>query len=346
MFLPIGDSPNPRFTPWLTYALIAANVLVFLALLPLHSELPPPGDPLLREYLRALEGARPDLPAEALAGISRYDLVLFQYGFRPAAPELLDLLCSLFLHGGWLHLLGNMLYLWIFGDNVEHRLGRPLFVVVYLATGAAAALGDLALRPDSPIPAVGASGAISGLLGCYFLWFPRNTVRVLLVLFPLYVGTVDLPVRLVLGLYVLVDNLLPVLLVGAAGGVSYGAHLGGFVGGLAVALLDRSLRHRGAPEVERARLIDEGEALERAGELRRALSAYLAVLGAPASALDGARAHLGAARIYLAAREPAAAYQHLEALRRDPGAPPEQLAEARALFARLAELTRRAPRWP
>ena len=215
MFIPIGDTPNPRnYTPWVTYALILANVAVYLFIsLPLSGRSPDPNDPLLQEYLRFLA---PSLPPgtslrQVLAQLSAYDLFTFAHGYKPGAPETGDLLFSLFLHGGFFHLAGNMLFLWIFGDNVEHRLGRAGFLLVYLASGVVATLAFAALAGDSLRPLVGASGAISGVLGLYFLLFPRNQVRVLIFLFFIF-DIWLLPARWVLGFYVIVDNLLPLLL--------------------------------------------------------------------------------------------------------------------------------------
>jgi membrane associated rhomboid family serine protease len=237
MFLPYGDTPNPPTTPWVTYLLIGINVAVFLFLtLPLSVSRPDLHDPLLLDYLQAL-GARGYVSAEqVLQQVSAYDLFVFRYGFRPAAASTATLFTSMFLHGGWLHLAGNMLFLWIFGDNVEHRLGRVGYLLGYLATGAAATLFFSLFVPGSQIPLVGASGAISGVLGCYFLWFPRNKVKTFIFLFPLLMNTFYLPARLVLGFYLVIDNLVPFLLNGGqAVGVAHGAHIGGFVAGLALA---------------------------------------------------------------------------------------------------------------
>ena len=104
----------------------------------------------------------------------------------------------MFLHGGFMHLFGNMLFLWIYGDNVEKRLGMIPFVLWYLATGAAATLFHAAVFSTSDVPLVGASGAISGVLGFYFVWFPRNTVRVLLFLPPFIMQVIQIPARIVL----------------------------------------------------------------------------------------------------------------------------------------------------
>lgn len=244
MFLPIGDHPNARGVPLVTLTLIAVNVAVYLLVtLPLSAEAPALSDPLLREYAQFLARHLPSqVPlATALSQVSAYDLVLFKYGFRPDAPGVLALFSSMFLHAGLLHLAGNMLFLWIYGDNVEHRLGALRFLFWYLMTGVAAALFQAFLGFGPPLPMVGASGAISGVLGFYFLWFPHHSVRVFILLFPFYIGTVMLPARLVLGIYLVLDNLLPFLLA-PAGGVAHGAHIGGFVAGLVAAAWLRLLR--------------------------------------------------------------------------------------------------------
>lgn len=252
MFLPIGDEPNARAVPIVNYALIAINVAVFaIVSLPLMGQPVDPGDPLARELLRELARQYPGADPRALLGqISAYDVLLMRWGFRAAEPSAITLLTAMFLHGGWLHLAGNMLFLWIYGDNVEHRLGRLGYVAAYLAAGVAATLGYAAVLPDTAgdIPMVGASGAISGVLGFYFVWFPRNRVRLLIVLLPFYVDVWRISARVVLAVYVLIDNLLPFLLTSAdGGGVAYGAHLGGFLAGVAGAVvIDRWTvrRHR------------------------------------------------------------------------------------------------------
>jgi membrane associated rhomboid family serine protease len=237
MFLPYGDTPNPPGVPYINNLLIAINIGVFLFLtLPLSVSRPDLNDPLLLDYLQAL-GARGYISAEqVLQQVSAYDLVVFRYGFRPGSASLLTLFSSMFLHGGWMHLVGNILFLWIFGDNVEQRLGRIRYLLGYLAAGAAATLFFALFVPDSQIPLVGASGAISGVLGCYFLWFPRNQVKTFVFLFPLLMNTFYLPARLVLGFYLVLDNLIPFLINGGrASGVAHGAHIGGFLFGLALA---------------------------------------------------------------------------------------------------------------
>jgi len=237
MFLPYGDTPNPPGVPYINNLLIAINIGIFLFLtLPLSFSRPDLNDPLLLDYLQAL-GARGYISAEqVLQRVSAYDLVVFRYGFRPGSASLVTLFSSMFLHGGWMHLVGNMLFLWIFGDNVEQRLGRVRYLLGYLAAGAVATLFFALFVPGSQIPLVGASGAISGVLGCYFLWFPRNQVKTFVFLFPLLMNTFYLPARLVLGFYLVLDNLIPFLINGGrASGVAHGAHIGGFLFGLAMA---------------------------------------------------------------------------------------------------------------
>lgn len=238
--IPLGDAPNPRnFTPWVNYLLIGVNVAIYLFItLPLSGTSVDPRDPLLHEYLRHLAPVLRSFRSlrEVLSQISQYDLFVFTYGYKPAAPEGIDLLVSMFLHANFLHLAGNMLFLWIYGDNVEHRLGRLLYLVVYLVTGIAATLFFSVFSSDSMIPLVGASGAISGVLGLYFLLFPRNRVRMLVWMWPFFADVVTLPARWVLGFYLLIDNLLP-FLVGASSHVAYGAHIGGFLAGLGIAVL-------------------------------------------------------------------------------------------------------------
>jgi membrane associated rhomboid family serine protease len=246
VFLPIGDQPNPRgFTPWVNYALIGVNVAVWLLIsLPLTLRAPDPNDPAVQELLRQLILGNPQVDPHLIASAvlrryTAYDIFLVSWGYRPGDPSPIALMTSMFLHGGWLHLLGNMLFLWIYGDNVEHRLGRIGYLGAYLATGVAAALGYGAFVPASAggVPMVGASGAISGVLGFYFLWFPRNKVRLFVLLF-VFVDIWLVNARIVLGFYLIVENLLPFLLRSdeGGGGVAYGAHIGGFVAGLAIAL--------------------------------------------------------------------------------------------------------------
>ena len=247
MFLPLGDEPNPRGVPWVTYGLIAANTAVYLFVsLPLSAVQPDMGDPALARYIGVLLeqfGGRLSA-AELLGQVSAYDLVVFTHGFRPAEPAVAALFTSMFLHAGFMHLAGNMLFLWIYGDNVEHRMGPFRYLLAYLATGVAATLFHTLFDAGSELPLVGASGAISGVLGFYFIWFPRNRVRLWIVLFPFFMQVVRWPARMVLGVYLFIDNVMPFLIAQGmeGGGVAYGAHIGGFPGRSGLGLVGRPPR--------------------------------------------------------------------------------------------------------
>ena len=238
MFLPLGDEPNPRGVPYATYGLIAVNTAVYLFIsLPMSVVRPDASDPLLAEYVRVLLETVPQerlVPSEVVQQLTAYDLFVFDHGFRPAAPVPIALFTSMFLHAGFTHLAGNMLFLWIYGDNVEHRLGPGLYLAAYLVTGVAATLFHTAFALGSALPLVGASGAISGVLGFYFVWFPHNRVRLWVLLFPFFMNVITLPARIVLGFYLVFSNLMPFLISQGmpGGGVAYGAHIGGFLGGL------------------------------------------------------------------------------------------------------------------
>ncbi len=239
MILPLSDAPNPRGAALVTYALIAVNTLIYLLVsLPLGAR---PVDPLDAAALTYAAAIAPRLgmdAAQLLAQTSAYDLFVFAHGFRPAAPAAGALFFSLFLHGGFMHLFGNMLFLWIYGDNVEHRLGRLWYLLAYLGTGVAATLAYTLFDAESPLPLIGASGCISGVLGAYFLWFPHNQVRLLVLIVPFFMQVFQISARLVLGMYLVMDNLLPFLLAqggAGSGGVAHGAHIGGFLAGLALA---------------------------------------------------------------------------------------------------------------
>ncbi|MEM9382813.1 MAG: rhomboid family intramembrane serine protease [Planctomycetota bacterium] len=298
MFLPIGDAPNPPGRPLVNNALIALNVAVYLLVaLPLGSTAADPSDPALSEYVRLVQErvGRAVSARDIAASVSAYDLVVYRFGFRPAEPSGLGLFSSMFLHGGFFHLAGNMLFLWIYGDNVEHRLGRARYLLAYLGTGVAATLAHALFALESNTPMVGASGAISGVLGFYFLFFPRNTVRVFMVLFPFFVNVIVVPARIVLGFYIVVSNIIPLLFSSpGGGGVAYGAHIGGFVAGLGIAaLVDRREREATPREYRSARTaVRETSAAERIadlvarGDLAGAAQAYF---GAPDHESDRAQ---------------------------------------------------------
>ena len=287
MLLPLSDAPNAGGRPYVTYGLIAANILVYVMVsLPLGTRPPDTSSQAFEAYVEVVrDQLPPNVPLRAaLAGTSAYDIFVFEHGYKPAAPQLADLFYSLFLHGGFLHLFGNMLFLWIYGDNVEYRLGRVRYLLAYLATGVAATLFFSLFARDSAVPLVGASGAISGVLGFYFLWFPRNTVRVFVFLFPFFMNTVEVRARIVLGIYLVMDNILPFLISSSGGGgVAHGAHIGGFVAGLAGAwLIDRREIQSGRAGYTPAVALEDaperlaGTAIED-GDMARVAAAYFAL---------------------------------------------------------------------
>ena len=167
------------------------------------------------------------------------------YGLVPAYFSVGSLVTSMFLHTGWLHFLGNMLYLWIFGDNIEDRVGHGRFLLFYLLCGGAAAFGQVVASPDSLVPMVGASGAIAGVMGAYFVLFPRSRVLTLVWVI-LYVDVVEIPALFFLGFWFALQLVSGVGSYGLrGGGIAFWAHAAGFLAGMGlVTLLRRPERER------------------------------------------------------------------------------------------------------
>ncbi len=211
--LPLRDVIPSRRPPIVTVALIAINTLVWF-----H---------------------------QASLGPRELERLVRTFALVPARWRPETFLTSMFLHAGWLHLAGNMLYLWIFGDNVEDRLGRFRFLAFYLACGLAAAAVQVAVEPTSPVPIVGASGAVAGVLGAYFVLFPRSRVLTLLPLVVI-VRLVEIPAVYFLGLWFVWQVVGGLQTAGTAqmGGVAFWAHVGGFVAGVAGVLLLGGRRRR------------------------------------------------------------------------------------------------------
>lgn len=213
-------------------------------MIPLHDDNPTQRTPIVTMVLIGICSVvflyQVNLPREAA------ELFAFQYGAIPAIvfgqaslpekagvafPAALTLVTSMFLHGGWMHLLGNMLYLWIFGNNIEDAMGHAKFVVFYLLSGILAALSHAVTDPSSQIPMVGASGAISAVLGAYLLLFPRAHVLVLLPA----IGMTRVAAGVVLGMWFITQLISGGMSVGATGGgVAFFAHIGGFIAGMAL----------------------------------------------------------------------------------------------------------------
>jgi membrane associated rhomboid family serine protease len=214
--IPLHDDNPTTITPIVTIAFIVVCVLVFLYQVSLPDEA---GELFVFQYgaIPSVVFGQAALPAEV--------------GEFPAA---LSLLTSMFLHGGWMHLIGNMLYLWIFGNNIEDVMGHKRFIAFYVLCGILAALSHALTDPSSSVPMVGASGAISGVLGAYLLLFPHSRV---LVLIPLgfYSRMMYVPAGFVLGLWFVMQVLSGGMSFGrAGGGVAFFAHIGGFVAGMAL----------------------------------------------------------------------------------------------------------------
>jgi membrane associated rhomboid family serine protease len=210
--IPIRDQNPTRHAPIMNYLLIAANVLVFLFFLMAGAN----QEALVYQF--AL------IPSNVTAGVDLGDVR--------------DIFTSMFMHGGWAHLLGNMLYLWIFGDNVEDRLGSFNYLLFYLAGGVAASLAHILTNPGSQIPTVGASGAIAAVLGAYLVLYPRSRV---LTFIPLgfFMRLTLVPASIVLGLWFVLQLFNGVVSLGGPdmGGVAFWAHIGGFAFGVLTAFL-------------------------------------------------------------------------------------------------------------
>lgn len=226
--LPLNDDNPTEITPVVTIAFIVACVLIFFY----QSSLPPRlGEQFVFQY-----GAIPAL--------------LFGHAVPPSewgpTPPAATLLTSMFLHGGWMHLFGNMLYLWIFGDNVEDRLGHARYLLFYLFCGAVAALGQTLTHPASTVPMIGASGAVAGVMGAYFVFYPHS--RVLTAVFLVFfLDLVEIPAIYFLGVWLLMQLFNGVGSIGAetaAGAVAFWAHVVGFAAGGAFGSLQRLVEHK------------------------------------------------------------------------------------------------------
>jgi membrane associated rhomboid family serine protease len=200
--IPLRDVIPSRTTPFVTLTIIALNAAAWLFEINLSSD-------VLPLFLRA-------------------------YGVVPADVQVPTLVTSMFLHGSWSHVIGNMWYLWIFGDNVEDRLGHGRFIVFYFLCGIAAAMGQVWMDPTSTLPTIGASGAIAGVMGAYFVLFPKSRVLTLIPLI-IFWEIIELPAIFLLGFWFVLQLVSAGALAGSAnvgGGVAFAAHVAGFITGL------------------------------------------------------------------------------------------------------------------
>ena len=215
--IPLRDVIPSRSTPYVTISIIVVNVLVFLYQLSLG------------EYAQEF---------------------VFDFGLIPAAFSWVTLFTSMFVHGGFLHVGGNMLYLWIFGDNVEDRMGHGRFIVFYLLCGVSAALVQTLSVPDSAVPMVGASGAIAGVMGTYFVLYPRSRIVTLVPIF-FFIQLIEVPAIFFLGIWFLMQFLSGLGSLASTrggefvGGIAFWAHVAGFATGAGAVFLFRRPERQG-----------------------------------------------------------------------------------------------------
>jgi membrane associated rhomboid family serine protease len=266
--IPIRDENPTTRRAWVTLAVIAANVVIFLFWQPTFASGPSSeADQLLFFYCQAeipwevthqtnLASGGPEAAAAIDAeniGVDGRTLQAVLQGQDPefaGCPDkswLLSTFTAMFLHGGWLHIAGNMLFLWVFGNNIEDRMGPVVFLLFYLMGGVAAAAAQIGIDADSAIPNLGASGAVAAVLGAYLVIYPRHRVLSLVPIF-FFLQLIELPAVVVLGFWFVLQLFSGVgsLSSEVTGGVAYFAHVGGFVAGVIVALL--FYRRRPAPQ--------------------------------------------------------------------------------------------------
>ena len=244
MLFPIGDDNQGRLTtPFVVYIIIAINAVVFLVFQQAR------GTEAGAEFTYAYSV----VPYEITHNVDLIAPVRVPGGpvvpqFPGPSPIWLTIFTSMFMHGGWMHILGNMLYLWIFGDNVEDNFGHGKFLIFYLVCGVAASFSQIFVDPNSPIPSLGASGAIAGVLGAYLIMFPRNRVRNLVFIGFLFT-TIELPAVVVLGFWIVIQifSQYTSTFGHAQGGVAYMAHIGGFATGLLLCFLFRTRNNMRGP---------------------------------------------------------------------------------------------------
>ena len=244
MLFPIGDDNQGRLTtPFVVYIIIAINAVVFLVF----------QQATATEAGAEFTYAYSVVPYEITHNVDLVSPMRVPGGpvipqFPGPNPIWLTIFTSMFMHGGWMHILGNMLYLWIFGDNVEDNFGHGKFLIFYLVCGVAASFSQIFVSPNSVIPSLGASGAIAGVLGAYLIMFPRNRVRNLVFLGFLFT-TIELPAVIVLGFWIVIQifSQYTATFGHAQGGVAYMAHIGGFATGLLLCFLFRTRNNLRGP---------------------------------------------------------------------------------------------------
>ena len=236
--IPLRDSIPSQTTPFVTYAVIAICTLAFLAQLTAADQ----GNMIVEQYgmvpLRlgdadAAAVIQQNVPVQTPSGVQVRTIT--QELAPPAITPWMTLITCMFLHGGWMHFLGNMWFLYIFGDNVEDRLGHFGFVLMYLGTGIAASMAHYFHAPESAIPTIGASGAIAGVMGAYAWLYPHAKVQAILPI-PILLTTFVLPAPVFLGIWFALQTYNG-LASGVGSGVAWWAHIGGFVAGAVIAIV-------------------------------------------------------------------------------------------------------------
>jgi membrane associated rhomboid family serine protease len=227
MFIPLGDdNSGRRITPYVVFGLVAANAVVWYLQLAQGEAFTYGFSAVPYEITHGV-----DLTQADMVDVHGRDFAVPQY--PGPTPIYLTLLSSMFMHGSWMHILGNMLYLWIFGDQIEDALGHAKFLVFYLLCGLAAGFAQIVYSPESVIPCLGASGAIAGVLGAYLIKHPTNRVRVLMGRY-----ITHMPAAVVLGFWIVLQIFSQVSTpAGKASGVAYMAHIGGFIAGAVLILI-------------------------------------------------------------------------------------------------------------
>ena len=247
--IPLRDENPTELTPFVTFSIIAANVLVWIFVENMGAG---------QVYLDSLceYGA---IPAEVTGRVQTGEVIRLgdAGGCTVGGPSHATLITSMFMHGGWMHLIGNMWFLWVFGNNIEDSTGHLRFVLFYLLTGVLAALAHIVLAPGSTMPTVGASGAISGVMGAYIVLYPRVRVHTAIP-FGFYIRVIPMSAWVVLALWFGLQLLGGWLSSNVGGGIAYGAHIGGFVAGVSLiklferrGLVAAKLEHRVLTREER-----------------------------------------------------------------------------------------------
>lgn len=262
--IPIGDSPRSRTTPWVTWAIILVNIGVWIYMLLLNVAVTGDRADARTQFTAQTDGVCYGFTTNP----TDLDRFICTWGFQPGefldtvqgeaevepsrAHVIFSIISSVFLHAGWLHIIGNMLFLWVFGDNVEDRLGHLGFLAFYLLAGIVASLAQAVFDTSSVVPVVGASGAVAGVLGAYLIYYPKATVNVVIPFFILIFIPIPIPAIVMIGLWFIQNLLAGVATIydpaAPDSGIAFFAHIGGFVfGALTILLFFRRAGRRAPP---------------------------------------------------------------------------------------------------